>query len=37
MATLLTLIAALFLFTDLAATIAVRYLDPRIKDLGTDH
>jgi peptide/nickel transport system permease protein len=36
MATLLTLIAALFLFTDLVAAIAVRYLDPRIKDLGTD-
>lgn len=35
MATLLTLIAALFLLTDLAAAIAVRYLDPRIKDLGT--
>jgi peptide/nickel transport system permease protein len=36
MATLLTIIAALFLFTDLVAAIAVRYLDPRIKDLGTD-
>ena len=35
MATVLTLIAALFLFTDLAAAIAVRYLDPRIKDQGT--
>ncbi len=34
MATVLTLIAALFLFTDLAAAIAVRYLDPRIKDQG---
>lgn len=32
MATVLTLIAALFLLTDLAAAIAVRYLDPRIKD-----
>ena len=36
MATVLTLIAALFLFTDLAAAIAVRYLDPRIMDQGSD-
>jgi peptide/nickel transport system permease protein len=35
MATILTIIAALFLFTDLVAAIAVRYLDPRIKDLGS--
>ena len=31
MATVLTLIAALFLFTDLVAAIAVRYLDPRLR------
>ncbi len=36
MATVLTLIAALFLLTDLAAAIAVRYLDPRIMDQGSD-
>lgn len=36
MATVLTIIAALFLFTDLAAAIAVRYLDPRVKDQGTE-
>jgi peptide/nickel transport system permease protein len=36
MATVLTLIAALFLLTDLAAAIAVRYLDPRIKDQGSN-
>lgn len=36
MATVLTLIAALFVLTDLAAAIAVRYLDPRIKNQGSD-
>lgn len=36
MATVLTLIAALFLLTDLAAAIAVRYLDPRIMDQVSD-
>jgi len=36
MATVLTLIAALFLLTDLAAAIAVRYLDPRIMDQDSD-
>jgi ABC-type dipeptide/oligopeptide/nickel transport system permease component len=36
MATVLTLIAALFLLTDFAAAVAVRYLDPRIKDQGIE-
>jgi peptide/nickel transport system permease protein len=36
MATILTLIAALFLLTDLVASIAVRYLDPRILDQGPE-
>ena len=36
MATVLTLIAALFLLTDFAAAVAVRYLDPRVKDQGTE-
>lgn len=35
MATVLTLIATLFLITDMFAAIAVRYLDPRIKEHGT--
>jgi ABC-type dipeptide/oligopeptide/nickel transport system permease component len=31
MATVLTLIAALFLFTDLIAAVSVRILDPRLR------
>ena len=36
MATVLTLIAALFLLTDLTAAVAVRYLDPRVEDQGIE-
>jgi len=36
MATVLTLIAALFLLTDLTAATAVRYLDPRVEDQGIE-
>jgi hypothetical protein len=32
----LTLIAALFLLTDLTAAVAVRYLDPRVEDQGIE-
>ena len=36
MATVLTLIAALFLLTDFTAAVAVRYLDPRVEDQGIE-
>jgi len=35
MATVLTLIAALFLFTDFVAAVAVRYIDPRLRSHAT--
>lgn len=35
MATVLTLIAALFLFTDFVAAVAVRYIDPRLRSAAT--
>jgi peptide/nickel transport system permease protein len=36
MATVLTLIAALFLLTDFFAAVSVRYLDPRLRDKETE-
>jgi len=35
MATVLTLIAALFLFTDFVAAVAVRYIDPRLRSAAS--
>jgi ABC-type dipeptide/oligopeptide/nickel transport system permease component len=36
MATVLTLIAALFLLTDFFAAVSVRYLDPRLRNQETE-